>query len=125
MVRVGKHSHAESMYIISRIVDYTNIGWPAAIAMPNIVINIVFSKYFDDSVYRHDYVDTNEDFPGRPYDAESSERCVAELYTGYNKETGIQNKSTAVVPGNKTTKEIAACVVEMDTVVDEYSIEKE
>jgi hypothetical protein len=119
MVRAGKAPPAASMRELLGLLVFDDGPYFATISVPNLVSTVVFANPVDKKIRLHAKSNETDDFSGIYVNLKSAKRCTPGIHIGYNKHTGVQRKSSAVVPGTRTVGELFNCVCEINTMSEQ------
>lgn len=123
MVRAGKSRPAASLRDMMALLTYADESYFAAVSVPNMVGTVVFKHPVGRKLKDHFKANKNDDFSGISINLDATTRCTPGIHLGYNKKTGIQRSSSAVLPGPRTVGMLYNCVKEINTLSQQFPVE--
>jgi len=123
VIRVGKHTQAESLRIILMYLAASGDAWPTGITVPNSVSTAYFTRVVKPSLKTSVYAVKCEKFTGVRLlvHGKPGERHTITVHLAKRASTGIQEQSKCTVPGTQTAAELRSCVEEVAQIVASHS----
>ena len=118
-IRVGRHTTAESFYIVNKFLRASGVHWISGSTVPNSVATVYFKRVVTPSLRSSVRAVKCGKFSGV--------RLIANhtltVHLGRRK-NGVQNQSTATVPGTRTATELYACLLQLEHITKpHYGVE--
>jgi hypothetical protein len=122
MVRAGKSRPPAALAELVESIGYVGMEHYEIISTPNLVFTFRFKKPVGRKIKLHKKANKVDDFSGDYLNLKSTKRCTPGIHMGYNKTTGKQNQSSAVIPGPHTIDELFKCVREVNAISEQCAV---
>lgn len=116
IIRIGRHSPADALLNVLRVVQFVNESYPVLIKMPNMVIHLCFTEGIDRKALSHEPKAVfNPKFPGVPINLDNDQYNITPLIH-------TNEVSHAILPG--CTRPEGDVIAEVNDLARQYSVKR-